>query len=34
MKIMNNQMTDEKKIRVHSGTGINIDTDMTCEDGN
>jgi hypothetical protein len=31
---MTNQITDETKKRAHSGAGINIDTEMTCEDGN
>ena len=31
---MENQITDETKKRAHSGDGINIDADMTCEDGN
>ena len=30
---MKNQMTDETKIRTHSGA-TNIDIEMTCEDGN
>ena len=31
---MKNQITDETKKRAHSGAVINIDIEMTCEDGN